>query len=196
MTMTERYGIPPTKIIQLMRSWGFPFRNVRDGDRIVIFTDDGMDPMIWQSAMAGIYERGGEPVLCLYPRRAYHCGDPPQIAISAAKDADCIRTVLLLRALNRVCHALKGFFPRCRVKRAGAVTADKRVQQTLGMGEQFCCGPAFLAQAPFVRRKVSRQDRQFVRFSCALQVHPALQGTVRTMRGADDGGRAGRLLRG
>jgi 2,5-dihydroxypyridine 5,6-dioxygenase len=99
MTMIERYGIPSTKIIEVMRSWTFPFRNVQSGDRLVVFTDDGMDPMVWQSAMAAAYERGAEPMLCLYPRRAYHCGDPPEAAISAARGADVV-VALTTTALN------------------------------------------------------------------------------------------------
>ena len=99
MIQTERYGVPPTKIIQLMKAWQYPFRNVLPGDRLVIFTDDGMDPMVWQSAMAAIVERGGEPVLCLYPKRSYHCADPAPQAIQAAKGADVV-VALTTTALN------------------------------------------------------------------------------------------------
>ena len=99
MVMAERYGIPSTKIISLMTSWQVPFRNVQKGDRLLIMTDDAMDPMVWQSAMAALQERGAETTLALYPRRTYHCGDPSAMAVSAAKEADAV-VALTTTALN------------------------------------------------------------------------------------------------
>ncbi len=99
MALAERYGTHPTRIISLMRSFSYPLRNVIKSDRIVILTDDAMDPLIWQAAMAGIRERGADPVLCLYPRRAYHNADPPELAIAAAKGADALMA-LTTTALN------------------------------------------------------------------------------------------------
>src|SRR4030095_10796455 len=99
MVMAERYGIPSTKIISLMSSWQVPFRNVQKGDRLLIMTDDAMDPMVWQSAMASLQERGAEVTLALYPRRIYHCGDPSAMAVSAAKEADAV-VALTTTALN------------------------------------------------------------------------------------------------
>ncbi|MBI2987947.1 MAG: hypothetical protein HYY45_14380 [Deltaproteobacteria bacterium] len=99
MVMIERYGVPSTKIIGLMKSWQVPFRNIQKGDRLLVLTDDAMDPMVWQSAMAAINERDGEPVLCLFPRLAYHCSDPPPLAIEAAKRADVV-VALTTTALN------------------------------------------------------------------------------------------------
>ena len=58
MVMVERYGIPPTRIISAVQGFKFPFRNVNGDDRIVIFTDDAMDPMVWQSAMIALREKG------------------------------------------------------------------------------------------------------------------------------------------
>ena len=99
MVMAERYGIPSTKIISLMSSWQVVFRNVQKGDRMLVFTDDAMDPMVWQSAMAAIKERGAEVTLALYPRRAYHCADPSPMAVEAAKQADVV-VALTTTALN------------------------------------------------------------------------------------------------
>ena len=99
MVMAERYGIPSTKIISLMSAWKVPFRNVQAGDRLLIMTDDSMDPMVWQSAMAALQERGAEVTLALYPRRTYHCGDPTAMAVSAAKEADAV-VALTTTALN------------------------------------------------------------------------------------------------
>ena len=99
MVMAERYGIPSTKIISLMTSWQVPFRNVQKGDRLLIMTDDAMDPMVWQSAMAALQERGAEVTLALYARWTYHCGDPSAMAVSAAKEADAV-VALTTTALN------------------------------------------------------------------------------------------------
>ena len=99
MVMAERYGVHPTKIIGLMSSWQVPFRNVREGDRLLVMTDDAMDPMVWQSAMAAIKERGADGTLALFPRRAYHCADPSTMAIAAAKEADVV-VALTTTALN------------------------------------------------------------------------------------------------
>ena len=99
MVMAERYGVPSTKIISLMSSWQVVFRNVQKGDRMLVFTDDQMDPMVWQSAMAAIKERGAEVALALYPRRAYHCADPSPMAVEAAKQADVV-VALTTTALN------------------------------------------------------------------------------------------------
>jgi aminopeptidase len=80
----------PGQIIELIAGWEIPFRDVHQGDRFVLLTDDAMDPLVWQSAMAALHARGAEPVLALYPRRAFHCADPPRSAIAAAKDCDVV----------------------------------------------------------------------------------------------------------
>src|SRR3970282_345118 len=95
----ERYGIPATKIIGLMASWQGPFRNLQKGDRLLVLPHDTRDPMIWQSAMAALHERGAEVTLALYPRRTYHCGDPSAMAVSAAREADVV-VALTNTALN------------------------------------------------------------------------------------------------
>jgi hypothetical protein len=99
MVMAERYGIPSTKLISLMTAWQVPFRNVQKGDRLLVMTDDAMDPMVWQSAMAALHERGAEVTLALYPRRTYHCADPSAMAVSAARQADVV-VALTTTALN------------------------------------------------------------------------------------------------
>lgn len=99
MVMVERYGVPSTKIIGLMKSWQVPFRNVQKGDRMLVMTDDAMDPMVWQSAMAAIAERGAEVTLAMFPKRAYHCADPSPMSVAAAKEADAV-VALTTTALN------------------------------------------------------------------------------------------------
>ena len=106
MVLVERYGIPSTRIVSVVDAFQYPFRNVRDGDRILIMTDDAMDPMVWQAAMTVIKIMGGDPVLCLYPRRAYHNDDPPPAAMEAARGTDVI-VALTTTALNSGTPGLK-----------------------------------------------------------------------------------------
>lgn len=106
MVMIERYGSPSTRLIDLMAAWQVPFRNVRAGDRLLVVTDDAMDPLVWQSAMAALAERGAEPMLCLWPRAEYHNADPPAMAIEASQQADAI-VALTTTALNSGTPALR-----------------------------------------------------------------------------------------
>lgn len=83
-------GVPATKLIRLIKAWDYPFRELQPTDRVVVLTDDAMDPLVWQSAMAALVQRGVDPLLCLQPKRAYHNADPVRSAISAAGEADVI----------------------------------------------------------------------------------------------------------
>ncbi len=106
MVMVERYGIPPTRIISVMDGFQVPFRSVEAKDRILVFTDDAMDPMVWQAAMAVLKSKGCDPTLCLFPRRTHHCGDPTEAALAAAGGADAI-VALTTTALNSGTPGLK-----------------------------------------------------------------------------------------
>jgi hypothetical protein len=68
MVMMERFGSPARRLMSVMKSFQVAVRSVQPGDRILIITDDAMDPLVWQGAMAAINEKGGEPVLCMWPR--------------------------------------------------------------------------------------------------------------------------------
>ena len=85
MVMTERYGVPSTKIIALMKYLQTPLQQIQEGDKILVMTDDAMDPLVWQSFMAVVNAKGGSPALCLFPKLPYHCCDPHPAAIEAAK---------------------------------------------------------------------------------------------------------------
>ena len=106
MVMVERYGIPQTRIISVMEGFKVPFRSVEAEDRILVFTDDAMDPMVWQAAMAVLRGKGCDPTLCLFPRRTHHCGDPTEAALAAAAGADAI-VALTTTALNSGTPGLK-----------------------------------------------------------------------------------------
>ena len=110
MELISRYGTPSTRLISLLKSLEYPLRNVKKGDKFVILTDDLMDPLIWQATMALLNSRGAEALLCLYPRRAYHCADPSPLAISAAKEADVI-IALTTTALNSGTPGLRPLRP-------------------------------------------------------------------------------------
>lgn len=99
MESISRYGTPPTRLISMLKSFEYPFRNVQKGDKFAIFTDDQMDPSIWQAMMAVLHAKGAEPCLCLYPKREYHCADPSPLAVGAAKEADVV-IALTTTALN------------------------------------------------------------------------------------------------
>jgi leucyl aminopeptidase (aminopeptidase T) len=90
MVMIGRYGSPTSRLISVMKSLQVPVRSVQPGDRLLVITDDAMDPLVWQSMMAAINEKGGEAVLCMWPRLAHHFADPPKMAIEAAREADAI----------------------------------------------------------------------------------------------------------
>jgi hypothetical protein len=62
MVMMERFGSPATRLMSVMKSFQVPVRSIQPGDRILVITDDAMDPLVWQGAMAAINEKGGEPV--------------------------------------------------------------------------------------------------------------------------------------
>ena len=90
MVMMERFGSPSTRIMSVMKSFQVPVRSVQPGDKLLVITDDAMDPLIWQCMMAAINEKGGEAVLCMWPRLPRHFADVPQMAIEAARGADGI----------------------------------------------------------------------------------------------------------
>src|SRR4029450_4156558 len=90
MVMMERFGSPASRIMSVMKSCQMPVRSVQPGDKLLVITDDAMDPLIWQCMMAAINEKGGEAMLCMWPRLPRHFADVPQMAIEAARGADVI----------------------------------------------------------------------------------------------------------
>ena len=74
MVMLERYGSPTSRMMSVMKSMQIPVRYVQPGDKLLVITDDAMDPLVWQSMMAAINEKGAEAVLCMWPRLPHHFG--------------------------------------------------------------------------------------------------------------------------
>ena len=106
MVMMERFGSPATRLMSVMKSFQVPVRSIQPGDRILVITDDAMDPLVWQGAMAAINEKGGEAMLCMWPRLPRHFADVPQMAIEVARGADRGKIV--------TCFASKGSSKRSR----------------------------------------------------------------------------------
>lgn len=107
MEMASRYGTGNNRMISVMKCFEYPFREVREGDNITVLTDDAMDPVIWQAAMAWLNIKGADATLAMYPRRAYHCADPAKGAIAAAGQADVVVT-LTTTCLNSGTPGLRG----------------------------------------------------------------------------------------
>ncbi len=106
MTFTERYGSPHTRMIDLVQAWDIPFEQIKAGDKFCVLTDTGMDPLVWESAMAALKLRGAEALLCMWPRLKYHNDSPPEMAIEAARASDVV-IALTTTALNSGTPALR-----------------------------------------------------------------------------------------
>lgn len=101
MVMMERFGSPARRLMSVMKSFQVAVRSVQPNDRFLIITDDAMDPLVWQGAMAAINEKGGEPVLCMWPRletygdeNSWLCGGEMALGLSrlCQPDADSVRS--------------------------------------------------------------------------------------------------------
>ena len=46
MVMMERFGSPATRLMSVMKSFQVPVRSIQPGDRILVITDDAMDPLV------------------------------------------------------------------------------------------------------------------------------------------------------
>jgi leucyl aminopeptidase (aminopeptidase T) len=106
MAFTERYGSPHTRIIDLVKAWDIPFEHVRAGDKFCIFSDSGMDPLVWESAMAALRQRDAEVVMCFFPRLPHHNADPSEMAVAAARSSDVV-VALTTTALNSGTPAMR-----------------------------------------------------------------------------------------
>jgi hypothetical protein len=57
MVMMERFGSPASRIMSVMKSFQIPVRSLQPGDKLLVITDDAMDPLVWQCMMAAINEK-------------------------------------------------------------------------------------------------------------------------------------------
>ena len=112
MVMMERFGSPATRMMSIMKNFQIPVQHVRPGDRLLVITDDAMDPLVWQGFMAAVNEKGGEAVLCMWPRLPHHFADPPKIAIEAARGADVI-VALTTTALSNASPGARAMRQAC-----------------------------------------------------------------------------------
>ena len=108
-----------------MKSFQVPVRSVQPGDKLLVITDDAMDPLIWQCMMAAINEKGGEAVLCMWPRLPRHFADVPQMAIEAARGAH----VVVALTTTAMSNSMPARAP-C-VKLAAGHVADGRIDRRI-----------------------------------------------------------------
>lgn len=69
--------------------------NARAGERILIITDDGIEPVVWQSLQRAATELSMEPVVALIEQRAAPSTNPPAPICAAALDAATDLTIYL-----------------------------------------------------------------------------------------------------
>src|SRR5262245_18949681 len=150
MVMMERFGSPASRIMSVMKSFQIPVRSVQTGDKLLVITDDAMDPLIWQCMMAAINEKGGEAMLCMWPRLPRHFADVPQMAIEAARGADVIVALTTTAMSNST--------PGSRAMR------------------QACGGPMWLMEELTVEILTEGGGRKIGRASCRERVQVDVEG--------------------
>lgn len=75
------------KLIELAKVFQTPLRlNAKAGDRILIMTDTGMEPLLWQGLATAASCLDMEPVVTVMTPRAHHAADPASAARAAALD--------------------------------------------------------------------------------------------------------------
>ncbi len=61
---------------------------IQPGDRVMVLTDTGMDPLLWQGLQAAITEMGAEPLIAIMNARETHSTNPPHPFMAAAFDPE------------------------------------------------------------------------------------------------------------
>lgn len=61
---------------------------IQPGDRVMVLTDTGMEPILWQALQAAITEMGGEPLIAIMNARETHSTNPPHPFMAAAFDPE------------------------------------------------------------------------------------------------------------
>ncbi len=62
--------------------------NVKAGQKVMILTDTGMDPILWQALQAATDQLGAEPIVAIMNKRETHSTDPLHPLMAAALDDD------------------------------------------------------------------------------------------------------------
>jgi leucyl aminopeptidase (aminopeptidase T) len=62
--------------------------NIQPGQKVMILTDTGMDPLLWQALQAATNELGAEPIVTIMNQRAAHSTDPLRPLMAAALDPE------------------------------------------------------------------------------------------------------------
>ena len=84
------------KIIEIARAFQNSLKlNAKAGDKIVIMTDTGMDPLLWQGLATAANCLDMEPVVTIMTPRAHHAANPATPAMHAALDPEVDLVVYL-----------------------------------------------------------------------------------------------------
>ena len=77
------------KMIELAKVFQTPLKlNAQPGNKILIMTDTGMDPLLWQSLATACACLDMEPVVTIMTPRAHHAANPASPAMCAALDPE------------------------------------------------------------------------------------------------------------
>lgn len=61
--------------------------NARPGERVLIITDNGIDPRVWRGLQAAACDMDMEPIVAVITERETHSTNPPDVICDAALDA-------------------------------------------------------------------------------------------------------------
>ncbi|MBN8816814.1 MAG: hypothetical protein J0J06_15375 [Sphingomonas sp.] len=89
--------------------------NVQPGERVMILTDTGMDPSLWQAAQAAATELGAEPLVTIMNKREGHTRNPPQPLIAAGIDPEtdlCLYLTSTAMAHSDFSHRMRDHMKR------------------------------------------------------------------------------------
>lgn len=77
------------KMIEIAKVFQTPLKlNAKAGDKILIMTDTGMDPLLWQGLATACACLDMEPVVTIMTPRAHHAANPATPAMCAALDPE------------------------------------------------------------------------------------------------------------
>src|SRR5215471_8481105 len=123
------------ELIEIARAFQNSLKlNAKAGDKILIMTDTGMDPLLWQGLATAANCLDMEPVVTIMTPRAHHAADPASPARHAALDPE----------VSLVCYLTSTAMAHARMT-DDLVEANKRFilmeELTVGMLKQG--GPAW-----------------------------------------------------
>ncbi|WBY02889.1 aminopeptidase [Ramlibacter tataouinensis] len=84
------------KLIEIAKVFQTPLKlNAKAGDKVLIITDTGMDPLLWQGLATAANCLDMEPVVTVMTPRAHHAANPASPVVHAARDPEVDLVVYL-----------------------------------------------------------------------------------------------------